>query len=369
MTSAAARLGPRFRLTYRHGDRAGLAGWHEVFDPINPFDLLMINSSGSPDQFNLAGGQQGQTADIPETGPTAILLIHSYSAASPADVNTIAGRWLANGAFLYFGAVDEPFLHSFRKPSLVATFLAENLPVVTAVRATGDEVFGWPWRQAFFGDPLYRLQPVGRPAARIGASGAVASWPAYGEYRQPPPEAPDAVRLNWALKTTIFLTQTGTPVQQRVDLAGALLDVSRDRLEPPLRPLYDDLLVDTLIQARKPAPLIDRLSRVPPAERSPSLRRHLETAQMAALNRATLARDARAARALWTDVIRDRGPATFARTFTQRVGRLMDGPVRLGEWRSALKAALKANPGSPHVGVLEEELKRVEEQLKPRPGG
>ena len=37
----------------------------------------------------------------------------------PTNPETIAGRWLAQGAFVYFGSVNEPFLLSFRTPRLV----------------------------------------------------------------------------------------------------------------------------------------------------------------------------------------------------------------------------------------------------------
>ena len=95
----------------------------------------------------------------PRRRPTAVLIIHSFSAESPDDPETIAGRWLANGAFAYFGSMNEPFLQAFRPPGLVASFLAENLPVVAAVRRTPAEVGGQPWRLVYFGDPLYRVRP------------------------------------------------------------------------------------------------------------------------------------------------------------------------------------------------------------------
>ena len=43
-------------------------------------------------------------------------MIHSFSAADPPDPSTIAGRWLANGAFLYFGSMNEPFLDAVPDP-------------------------------------------------------------------------------------------------------------------------------------------------------------------------------------------------------------------------------------------------------------
>src|SRR5207253_2742495 len=96
-------------------------------------------------------GGDGQTADVPETSPTAVLMIHSFSATEPFDPDTLAGRWMANGAFVYFGAMNEPYLQAFRTPALVTSFLSDNLPVVAAVRKTGGEMYAQPWRLLYFG--------------------------------------------------------------------------------------------------------------------------------------------------------------------------------------------------------------------------
>lgn len=363
MGDALTRLAPVLKTSLRSGDLATLPGWHQAFDPVNPYGLLLINTSGSPTAFNLDGGP-GQTSDVPETGPTAVLIIHSYSAESPDDPETIAGRWLANGAFAYYGSVSEPYLQAFRPPGLVASFLSENLPVVTAARRTPAEPGGAPWRLLYLGDPLYRLKgPAGAPG-RLAAWPPVASWPAYGEYRQPGPDEPDALRFTWALKTAVFLTQTGTPPGQKLDLPGALLGIARDRLDPGLRPVYDDLLVDTLTQARRAPELIDRLTRIAPADRSASVRRHLETAQTAALQRAASARNLRQAMTLWADVVRAPGSRDFVPTFTQRVaGLAADNPVRLSDWRGRLLSSLQAKPDPANLAVIRAELIRVLDKL------
>ena len=357
MTAAADRLSTSLPVTHRNGERATLPGWHQAFDPVNRFGLILLNTHGGPTSFHLDGGG-GHTSDIPESVPTVVLMIHSFSAASPDDPQTIAGRWLANGAFAFYGSMNEPFLQAFRPPGLVATFLAENLPVVTAVRKNESEVYGHPWRLLYFGDPLYRLKPVGTPPARLGSWGVVASWPAYGEFREPAPEEGEDRRLSWVLKTAIFRLQSGANPRQRTDLAATLLGIARDRLEPALRPLHDDLLVDTLLQAGRSPELIDRLTRIPPAGRSATLTRHLETAQTAALQRATGSGGFRQAMALWDAVARAPGSRDFVRTFTDRVGRLADSPARLADWRDRLRAAVEPS----NSVVIEAERKRVEER-------
>jgi hypothetical protein len=362
MSGALSRLSPFLKVNLRNGERAGLSGWHQSFDPVNPFGLLLINTHGNPTSFNLAGGP-GHTADIPESLPTAVLIVHSFSATAPDDPQTLAGRWLANGAFVYYGAMNEPYLQAFRPPGLVAAFLAENLPVVAAARQGTAEAFGRPWRLVFFGDPLYRIKPVGKPVPRAASWPPVAPWPAYVEF-QIEPDANESRRLNWVLKTAIFRLQAGANPQQRLDLPGALLGIARDRLDPAVRPLYDDLLVDTLLQANRSAELINRLTRIAPAERTQALRRHLETAQMAGLQRAEATRNVRQGLALWDDVIRSPGSADFAKTFTDRVGRISEtSPGLLAGWRNRLRAALRAEPDPSNVPVIEGELRRVEEKL------
>ena len=152
------------------GREADLANWHRAVDPVNRFGLVLFNSSGGPDWFAISGGA-GRPSDIPRGVPAAVAMIHSFSAADPNDPQTIAGRWLSQGAFAYFGSVNEPFLLAFRPPGLVAELLAAEVPFVAALRQGELEAFGFPWRLVYLGDPLYRLQnaatrPIGPATQR-----------------------------------------------------------------------------------------------------------------------------------------------------------------------------------------------------------
>ncbi len=358
MSQAVARLSPLLKVTHRNGERASLLGWHQALDPLNPYGLMLINSHGGPTIFNLNGGP-AQTADIPETVPTAVLIIHSFSAATPHDPQTIAGRWLANGAFVYYGSVNEPYLQSFRTPGLVGSFLAENLPLVTAVRQSPPELAGQPWRLMYFGDPLYRIRPTGQERARLATWEPTASWSAYGEFQQPGTEESESLRLKWVLREAIYLTQTTANARQKVDLSGTLLGIARARLVPGLQSLYDDLLIETLLQARRTSELIERLNQIPPAERSASVVRHLETAEMAALARAQAAKNQRQAMALWSSVIRSTGSQDFVPTFTERVSHLSEADaLTMSHWRERLRSALSADAEPTNRPIIEAEIKR-----------
>ena len=152
-------------VVHRAGRQADLTSWHRTLSPRNRFGLLLINSSGEPDSFSITGGP-GRPADLPRGLPRAVAMIHSFSAADPSDPQTIAGRWLDQGAFVFFGSVNEPFLPAFRRPRLVAELIAAEVPLVAALRQGEFEAFGFPWRLVYLGDPLYRLDPTGPPHHR-----------------------------------------------------------------------------------------------------------------------------------------------------------------------------------------------------------
>ena len=340
--TAAARLGSLLPVTHRSGERASLTGWHQAFDPVNRFGLVMINTHGNPTDFNLTGERGRTPATCPRANRRLVLMIHSFSAADPSDPRTIAGRWLANGAFVYFGSMHEPFLQAFRPPSLIAALLAENLPLGVVMRQSPPEIFGQPWRLLYLGDPLYRVQPVDRSAARLPRWGPVADWPAYGEFLQPDPRAADNVRLNWALKTAIFQFQREDRPRRRVDLPTTLLAIDRDRLGDRLRPIYDALLIDTLLQADRADTLHARLARIPVGERTPFVRRQLETCQLAILQRLAAIRDIARAGDFWGEVIRSGAPRDHLELVTARVGALADTPSR--------RAAGATGSGPPAAG-------------------
>ena len=161
MKAASAQLGGVLPGPVEHveGPQSDLKHWHEMFAPLNPFGLLLVNTTGGPEMFSIAGGP-GRPGDVPRGVFTAVSMIHSFSAANPADPQTLAGRWLANGAYVYFGSVQEPFLPSFRPPGLVAELIAADVPLVAALRQGEGEPGGFPWRLVYLGDPLYR---AGRP--------------------------------------------------------------------------------------------------------------------------------------------------------------------------------------------------------------
>ena len=119
--------------------------------------LVFVNSSGRRRWFDLAPGR-AQGVDTPMLlVPAAVHFIHSFSAQNLDDGASIARAWLDQGAFLYAGAVDEPYLRAFVTPRVLAQRLLAPAPFAAAARQPGP-----PWKVNILGDPLYTIGPAAR---------------------------------------------------------------------------------------------------------------------------------------------------------------------------------------------------------------
>lgn len=362
MQSAARRLA-REGLEVEHlagPEQATVAGWHRALDPVSPFALASINSHGSPTVFNLQGGP-AVTADVPLSVPAAILMIHSFSAFEPTDPATIAGRWLANGAFLYFGSLNEPYLSSFRTPTLQADLIAEGLPFAAVARISTAESFpfGHPWRLHFLGDPLYRLR---REGARKESWEPVASWPSLRPGPPPAPTASPLATVHWAYQMLLD-PEPAVPVD---DVAVRLLSFRRDTLAPELRPRFDAIFCDALASARRINDLREALGRIAPEESSPDIRRWLETIRVIQLQAALNADKFKGAAAMWSELIRSRSSTDEMKgMLTTRVAAKATTPALRREWLGRLeKTRDEMGPTGTFVGPLEKEIERVRLELK-----
>jgi hypothetical protein len=382
-------------IVHRAGKQADLTSWHRAVDRRNRFGLIMLNSSGGPRQFAITGGP-GRPGDLPAGIPVAVSMIHSFSAADPTDRQTIAGRWLDQGAFVFFGSMNEPYVDAFRRPRLVAELIVAEVPLVAALRQGEDEAFGHPWRLVYLGDPLYRIQAVRiekdgtrRPRGdRVGASEWQMIAPDYTDWSVVEIKSTSAdqdlrsedARLHWCLDASIGQLRAKPPGDgpdrpQPVDWRTVLRQIRRDRLDARLRSVFDDLLIDTLRQTGDLIELSAGLARIPVPERGPRVWQALESCATARLAR--LIQDHEPAEvfgwtlALWDEVIRVPWPegSAFPAEFTERVAALAtaDAPKRLGPWRDRLRQtgdALATQPGRiPHAKVISAERTRVEAKL------
>ncbi|MGD9790092.1 MAG: hypothetical protein AB7Q00_02475 [Phycisphaerales bacterium] len=117
--------------------------------------VILVNSKGNSDFFDLEPGT-GKPGDVPFLKVPAIMhFVHSWSAQSPSNRNSVAGRWLERGAYAYAGSVEEPYLQGFVPTPMVARRLASGMPFGVAVRFDDGPV----WKIATLGDPLVTLGP------------------------------------------------------------------------------------------------------------------------------------------------------------------------------------------------------------------
>jgi len=349
------------------GSLADLAAWRAAIEGPGGRDLLMMNSSGSPVRFTIAGGP-GLTGDVPLDGTSAVSLIHSFSAADPTDPDTIAGRFLDRGAFIYYGSMNEPYLISFRVPYILAQLMVAEVPLGAAFRQGPGEGFGFPWRLVYLGDPFYRIDPD-RARDRPRRAHADASPPGVNVLAaRPRPDSPDAAgTLDWCYEASLLASATlGTAATP--DVLQALDDLDRSRLDAGRRARFDALLVDRCLAAGDLAGLLDRLLRIPDRERTPTVWRAVETAafgRLAALLREDRFDDAldlwgRIAVAPW------RPGSDFPGDLTRRIAEGADRG-RLPAFRARLAGALdRLDPATIPTGrreMLEGSLRKLDKDL------
>lgn len=145
----------------------GLEDWRAACAPGLGAGLVMVNTKGNRDFFDLFPGR-ATPGEIPVLrSPAAAYFIHSWSANQPGEPGTVGGRWIEHGAWAYLGSVQEPFLQAFATGTGVASRLREGWPWGAAVRAPGLPA----GKLASFGDAMARL---GEPPAGTDPSGSTA---------------------------------------------------------------------------------------------------------------------------------------------------------------------------------------------------
>ncbi len=219
-------FGLEVRSPSRIGGR-GLADWRILGATALGCDLVLVNTKGMRNWFDLSPGRAG-SGDVPILDrPAMVSFIHSFSAIQPGLPATIAGRWFQRGAYAYIGAVHEPFLQAFVPPAIFAERLTRAYAWGPAARLDDGPV----WKVAVFGDPLITLGPPA-PRAKVEALSLVETEDVSGraEAMLTHGKLPDAL---WEL---LLLGRT-----ERVrDLAAAVL---KDESAPVDQAILDAALV------------------------------------------------------------------------------------------------------------------------------
>lgn len=153
--------------------RNGLAAWRNRASVPLDAGIVMVNSSGNADFFNLSASR-GKPGDAPLlTRPSAVHFVHSWSATRPEDADTVAGRYMSRGAFAYIGSVQEPYLQAFAPSPSFAARLLTGFAWGGAPRQIGSE----RWRIAVLGDPMFTLTPRPAPRAEIPDLAGIGATP------------------------------------------------------------------------------------------------------------------------------------------------------------------------------------------------
>jgi hypothetical protein len=141
--------------------RQDLAQWRRRTSSGIRAGLIAVNTKGMGNEFHLLEGR-GRPGDVPHLNiPSAVYLVHSFSASSLGARETVAARWLERGAYAYCGSVHEPFLNGFVPTPIFAARMVSTFPWGAAVRMDENQ----PWKIATLGDPLLALGPA---AQRVG---------------------------------------------------------------------------------------------------------------------------------------------------------------------------------------------------------
>ena len=165
--AAAMALRSRYEVLLLAKDATPVAEFSQHSQPVLAHDMVWINSSGGPKRFAIMGEQRGTTLDIPIGRPAAFYVVHSFSASRPWDVDTLAGRAVAGGAYWYYGSSEEPTLTGFARPNGVVHKALAGTPLAFGARHLSIHPRSRPWKLVLLGDPLFTLRRT--PAPRVEA--------------------------------------------------------------------------------------------------------------------------------------------------------------------------------------------------------
>ncbi len=122
--------------------------------------FIHVNTSGRFDRFDVARGSL-YGHDVPLLRvPSIVHFIHSFSAQRLSAKRNIAGRFIDQGAYIYVGSVDEPFITAFVPADRLLRRAAASMPLGGASRTEQRKTV---WKINYFGDPL---MVIGKPAPR-----------------------------------------------------------------------------------------------------------------------------------------------------------------------------------------------------------
>ncbi|MFA7237422.1 MAG: hypothetical protein WC058_11205, partial [Phycisphaeraceae bacterium] len=176
-------LATRYAVTRTAGQDVTAAMFRKLTRTGAGFDMIWLNSSGGAFYMDLRGGA-GRPDDMPLGHASIIHTIHSGSASSPENTDTLAGRAMIGGCYWYFGSISEPYLPAFTEPTFLAERAITNNPLAFAARQIlPPHPMYKPWKLMVCGDPLCTLRA--KNAERITSVSTLP--PPFAPVPPPPP--------------------------------------------------------------------------------------------------------------------------------------------------------------------------------------
>ena len=300
----------------------------------------MINSSGNPTSFNLQSGSVGSTWDVTWTVPTRIHIIHSFSAADAQDPYTLAGRWLANGAYAYYGSMNEPYLQSFRSASLISECLTKGYPWAAATRQNPEkEMFGNPWRLMVVGDPMLRLIAQNQIPARV-SSETVQNWPSFSLEAIPQDSEEPLARLAWGVRQTLVWASAKAEQEgiKAKDIVAVIRKIDRTKLPQGVRSIRDELAAHLTLEAHQYEQSLELADEVPASERSIIFTRMIESGAMARYQQGLSKGDLEEALPAWRVLVANCPRSDLREPLTAPIRPMASTPVRKRIWIRTLES-------------------------------
>ena len=237
-----------FRTRAWQGADGTMSAWRSILPKGVDADLLLVNSSGNADFFEMEPKSRGWSTDIPVLRrPVMLSMVHSFSLQTPAAAWTVGGRWLDHGAYAYVGSVHEPFLTAFVPPATVAQRLAALTPFLVAGRQWPGDPIPQAWRVATLGDPLATLPSpkllemvpprIAAPAPEAGCSDVRAEARAALERTKTADAAAAPAEFRTAMRDLALAGDDAVAAQlwKVAKAKGAGAAVARDALGPLFR--------------------------------------------------------------------------------------------------------------------------------------
>jgi hypothetical protein len=202
-----------FRTRSWRGSDGTMSAWRSLLPKGVDADMLLLNSSGNSDYFEMEPKSLAASSDIPVLRrPLAISMIHSFSLQLPAQPWTVGGKWLDHGAYAYVGSVHEPFLTAFVPPASFAARLTALVPFLVAGRHWPTDPLPQAWRVATIGDPL--MTSPGPNTLALLPARLAAPAPAEGE-----------ADVRAAARAALERSKTAAPDAVGAEFAAAMRDL------------------------------------------------------------------------------------------------------------------------------------------------